>query len=88
MMTSNEAKQEIVATVEAVQGCKATELIAHPALERIIKEFGTEEIVRMIDFLVKEGQLVEVEYVLSSMPYRAKSFLLPAGTTINGKNST
>jgi hypothetical protein len=35
--------------------------------------------------LVKEGEIVEVEYTLPSMDYRVKSIYFPKGTIISGK---
>lgn len=40
------------------------------------------DIVVFINDLVKEGEIVEVEYELPSMSYRAKSLYFPKGTTI------
>lgn len=41
-----------------------------------------EGIVNTISDLVKSGDLVEVEYVLPSMDYRAKSMYFPKGTEV------
>lgn len=42
-------------------------------------------VIDLIDEMVKAGDLVEVEYILPTMNYRVKSFLLPKGTKINMK---
>ena len=79
-MTREEIKVEIIKMVEIHQGLKATELIVYLA-PRILK--GGWDVVGIIDDLVKEQRLVEVEYVLPSLPYRTKSFLLPKGTSVS-----
>jgi len=33
--------------------------------------------------MVERGDIVEVEYVLKSVPYRAKSLYFPAGTEVS-----
>ena len=81
-MTSDEAKKIIVDTVEKVQGCKVIELICNKDLHGVNVGFNGDDIMRMIEELVAENRLVEVEYVLSSMPYRVKSFVLPANTQV------
>lgn len=84
-MNRNEAKKEIVATVEAVQGCKATELIAN---ERILPLIAANfDIIGMIAELCSEGELVEIEYIIPNIPYRVKSFLFPKGTKVEGFQS-
>lgn len=37
----------------------------------------------IIEELIKEGEIVEIEYNLPNMEYRTKSFYLPKGTTVN-----
>jgi len=61
--------------VELKQGLKATEL----AVELFI--YG-EEWIDVMNRMIKEGELVEVEYVLPALSYRAKSFILPADTQV------
>ena len=78
----NPVKQAIREIVEARQGCKATELVVflteeHPELLVMLGE--TPE---AIEELVHEGELVEVEYVLPTMDYRVKGFLLPRGSQV------
>lgn len=50
-------------------------------------ELDNFDIPELIEELICEERIVEVEYSLPSLPGRAKSFLLPAGTVIN-KNET
>lgn len=78
LMNNEEIKNRLVEIVTEKQGCKATELCA-------IKEliFGDcKPLPELIEELVKEERILEIEYVLPSMNYRIKSFLLPAGTQI------
>ncbi len=74
-------KRVIVDIVTRKQGCKATELVAFIAEEdsSLIEHFDVE----LIEQMVSEKLLVEVEYVLTEMTYRTKSFLLPPGTQVN-----
>ena len=80
-MTFEEFKQVIVDTVTDVQGCKATELIAHVA-GKLEEEFPNHDFMRALEDLLKAGELEEVEYVLPTMDYRTKSFILPKNTQI------
>ena len=80
-MNQDEAKAEIVDVVSEVQGCKATELIAHERILSLVAE--GHKVVEMIAELCDEGELVEVEYVVPNISYRIKSFLLPKGTQIS-----
>jgi hypothetical protein len=78
MPSIQEAKDAIVEAVTAKQGLKATELVVVLPTSMLIFDIPS-----MIEALVREGLLVEVEYVLPSMPQRAKSFLLPKGSTVD-----
>ena len=73
-------EQLIVKIVEDHQGLKATELAVlvgdNKATVGLLGDFPL-----ILDKLVSEGKLVELEYVLPSMNYRAKSFILPANTS-------
>ena len=73
----DELKVEILEIINSKQGCKQTDLI--PALSRkiILKINNVNRIFQAINELVEEKKIVRIEYVLSSMPYREKSFLLP-----------
>lgn len=77
-VTNEDMKNLLAETVIAVQGIKATELCAR---EEIVRATGDFDVPSLLDELVKEGRLVEVEYVLPQMEWRAKSFYLPAGST-------
>ena len=79
-MTKEEAKMLIVSVVESCQGCKAMELTSKEKLWQVIVEFHLNE---LLEELIRDKQLIEVEYILSSMSYRTKSFLLPGGTKVS-----
>lgn len=80
-MTKDEAKSLIVSTIVERQGLKATELASVPDL--VLSGW---EVPELVDELVRDGQLVEVEYVLPYMDWRVKSFLLPPGTKVGVNN--
>ncbi len=63
--------------VEEKQGCKVTELAADPRVA-----IGGINFLTALKHVIDSGLIVEVEYVLSNMDYRIKSFLLPKGTRI------
>ena len=79
------AKALVKQVVKEKQGCKAVELVTFVAME-MAKSPSTSDIdvdlPELIETMTKEGELVEVEYVLPNMDYRVKSFLLPKGTEI------
>lgn len=77
-MTKNEAKLLVVSKLTELQGCKATELAA-------VKEIACcgYPFIQLLDELMRENEIIEIEYVLSEMNYRIKSFLLPKGTEIH-----
>jgi hypothetical protein len=82
---SDRLKNLIVEIVNGKQGCKSLELAAEVVIRSKDPDnldFSTDQIVSAIDDCVKEGRLTEIEYVLSTMDYRAKSFYLPADTKV------
>ena len=81
-MTRQEIKDAIVERVTANQGMKATQLAAEADLAIEANPF-MDDIPEMYEELVREGRLLEIEYVLPNLPFRTKSFYLPAGTTIS-----
>ena len=80
-MTYEEFKQMIVDTVTQKQGCKATELMGERAVVQAMLDANSDTITAIED-LVKSGELVEIEYILPTIPYRIKSFLLPRGSSV------
>jgi len=73
-MTKDEAKQLVYKRIVEVQGCKATELAADINIVDIFQDFRLGD---LLDEMVAEGILFEVEYELSTVRQRLKSFLLP-----------
>jgi hypothetical protein len=75
MSEIEEAILEIVAF-----GIKATEIPVKLAEKdpNLISMFDPRIVQKMVD----AGRLVEVEYVLPQLEFRAKSFLLPVGTVV------
>ena len=72
-----EAKRLIVKVVANVQGCKATELAANTAIALGVGQ----DLPKYLEELVRDDELIELEYTVPSIPYRLKSFLLPKGST-------
>jgi len=72
-------KEWIVDFVVSKQGCKAMDLCVNIA--ELYGKFDF-DIGLLVEELVKEKRLVEVEYILPSMSYRVKSFLLPKETEV------
>ena len=63
------------------QGWKITEAAVDKVLvELAIKE--KEDLMKVIEELVKYEKLIEIEYILPYLEYRIKSFLLPKETKI------
>jgi hypothetical protein len=78
-MNRDEAKQFLVDKIISLQGCKATQLAAD---EEVVTKLSMNDIdvPDLLDELVKEGRIIEIEYVLPEMTWRVKSFYLPPGT--------
>ena len=75
---SNQFKELINQFVEDKQGCKLMDLCTS---HELLSVFGT-ELPSVIAEMVQDGDLVEVEYLLPSMDYRVKSFILPKNTKV------
>jgi len=81
MITKNELKQKIVDIITEVQGCKATELSTNLSID-VLNALEVHDLPTILAELLHERRLVEVEYVLPQLSFRAKSFLLPAGVEV------
>lgn len=46
-------------------------------------ESGGDYLIDLIDKMIRDKEIIELEYVLPDMPYRTKSFLMPPGTVLN-----
>ena len=77
-MTLNEA---IINVVESFPGIKSTELIVK--LGDMIVDYSIDQISDVLNELTTSKDIVEVEYVLPTMPYRIKSLYFPKGTQIS-----
>ena len=71
-----EMKEKVIELVNDFGPIKATELVV-----RLIDIQGT-NITDILDELVKNGDIIEVEYTLPQMDYRVKSLYFPKGTII------
>ena len=91
MVSRYDLKRVVIDSVTSRQGCKATELCVDEIVVKAFVEYvagcsmtreqaGT--LPDLLEELVKEGNLVEVEYVLPMLDCRIKSFLLPANTKV------
>lgn len=79
-MTKDQVKQLIV---EAVTGpIKAVDLVLEVMQDAPINRAVSDSFGDYLDELVREGRLVEIEYVLPDMPERVKSVYFPAGTKV------
>jgi len=88
-MTGETHKNIILDIVNTYPGIKGVELVTQyiNALNEksLLKEDehdSASDTVSVIESLVKEEKLIEVEYVLSTAPYRVKSIYFPANTKI------
>jgi hypothetical protein len=81
MITKDELKQKIVDIITEVQGCKATELSTKLTID-VLNALEIHDLPTVLAELLHERRLVEVEYVLPNLSFRAKSFLLPAGVEV------
>lgn len=83
MITKEELKNKIVEVITEVQGCKATELVTKSQFGLdMIQGLEVHDLPTLLAELLHERRLVEVEYVLPQLNFRAKSFLLPAGVEV------
>lgn len=75
---------DVVEIVKENPGIKSTELAAKLTIKKCENSLKVEghEIVKAIDEAVTEGLILEIEYVLPSMPYRIKSVYFPANTKL------
>lgn len=87
-MIQNEVKEvedTIIRIVESRNGLKATQLgllVLSDLQDRKLPIADVETYIKLVQKLIDEGRLVEVEYSVPAIPYRIKSFLLPAGSTV------
>ncbi len=71
---------KLVAKVESLQGCKAVELMVE-----LTNEYHPAAWPDVLTEAIAAKKVVEIEYVLPSLDFRVKSFILPIGTEITIK---
>jgi hypothetical protein len=69
-------QERIIEIVENKQAIKGTELAVILATEFL----DVDNVTEIIETLVKNGEIVELEYSLPNMNYRIKSIYFPKGT--------
>lgn len=74
-------RRAMIDAVEGAQGLKATEMAAIVAAEIGVTAVDG-PFAETLDALIREGEIVEVEYTVPDLPYRVKSFLLPKGARV------
>jgi len=73
-------KQKIMDYLRRTQGVKAVELASSP---EIVLALENESFGEVVEELVADHEIVEIEYVVSNIPYRLKSFFLPGGSVVH-----
>lgn len=73
-------KERISKIVNDSTGLKSTELAVKVVCE--VPDCNTNEVLHLIEELVKEGEIIELEYILPQINYRIKSIYFPKGTDI------
>jgi hypothetical protein len=81
----SDLRKMITEIVEGRQGVKGVELVTLLAVELAndSKHICSDIIMDTIDDMEKKGELVIIHYVLQSMNYRVKMFVLPKGTQVD-----
>lgn len=75
-------KAAILYIVDEYQGIKATELAVRIFEQGLdLSKYDSSKMLDVLNELIEAGELVEINYILPTMTYRTKSFLLPKGTT-------
>ena len=81
----DELKKLIIDRVTERQGCKAMELMGDGKLMKFLDSYGpglpSKEFMAALSELIEDEQLIEIEYTIPALPWRAKSFLLPGGSS-------
>ena len=85
---NKDIEMAMIEIVNNHNGMKATEL-AVEIIEKLAKEgnIPSFDFVDVLENIVNKGLLVEVEYTIPSMDWRIKSFLLPAGSSVQVNNA-
>lgn len=75
-------KETILHMVNTHQGLKGVELAVKVMSVMDPVMFSHSVFTVAVSELVRDGELIEIEYTLPQMEYRLKSFFLPKGTTL------
>lgn len=83
-ITLTELRSLIITQVNLSPGIKTTELIPNVYKEayQLDLSVNSAELLKEIENMIKEKELVELNYVLPNMVYREKQMLFPKGTKI------
>lgn len=79
-------KDAIINLVEVSSGLKGTDLVIKLMDITGPTQFSHDMFLRVIGKLIKEGEVIELEYVLPHMDYRVKSIFFPKKTIVYVKN--
>jgi len=79
-MKKTDVKNIITYVVTKLQGCKGTELVCQPEFISVYK--AGFDLVEIIEEMIKENELIEIEYTIPQLDYRVKSFYLPKGSKL------
>jgi len=87
MVIRMDLKDVILELVNKGQGIKGPELATEVCVKCVEKGINAtiEDYRPLLEQLVKDCEIVEIEYVLPSMTYRTKSIFFPKGTEILGR---
>lgn len=92
MRHKNISDEEIHSRINGIvvdsQGLKGTELVTKLVVQLANEEKGIDSgrILDILDDMERKGDLVIVRYVLASLNYRVKMFVLPRGTQMDYEN--
>lgn len=65
-------------------GIKATELVLEVMGEINPNKWEGDLFQEIVNEMIKEGHIIELEYILPNMDYRVKSIYFPKGTILSG----
>jgi hypothetical protein len=78
-------RDAILNGVNSHQGIKGVELVIHTMGLINPLKFDDEEYHQTVEQLIKEEEIIELEYILPQLEYRVKSLYFPKGTKFSGK---
>lgn len=75
-------REAILKIINSGQGIKGVDLVLKVLTELFPSEFKSGQVLEELTRMVKEGEIIEIEYTLPDMNYRIRSFYLPKGTKL------